>query len=104
MICGDSKYEFNNSPDTEAFFFNLRRNVPYFYNTLTGSILALVSALTTCFPLTMAISGFSPYRCLQPDDAPAEYISWGARAVSHPPPPHFLGEKILHETINMHLL
>ncbi len=33
---------------------------------------ASISPLTSCFPLTMAISGFGLYHCLWPDDAPAE--------------------------------
>jgi hypothetical protein len=83
--------------------------------------LAPVSPLTSYFPLIMVVSGFGPYHCQQPDDAPAEctgitptpwvimptlgFVSY----CQSPPPPQricwfcFLGEKILHVTINMHL-
>ncbi len=54
------------------FFFNLRRNVPYFYDTLVTYFSASVSPLTSRSPMTMAISGFGPYHRLWPDDAPAE--------------------------------
>ncbi len=54
------------------FFFNLRRNVPYFYDTLVTHFSASVSPLKSRFLLTMAISGFGPYHRLWPYDAPAE--------------------------------
>ncbi len=61
------------SPETEVLlFYNLCRNVPYFYNTFMWLFLAHVSPLTSRFPLIMVVSGFGPYHRQQPDDAPAE--------------------------------
>jgi hypothetical protein len=50
------------------------RNIPYFYDTLTGLILTLVSPLTSHFPLIMVAGGFGPYHYLWPDDAPRKRI------------------------------
>ncbi len=50
------------------------RNVPYFYDTLTGPILTLVSPLTSRFLLIMVAGGFGPYHRLWPDDAPCKRI------------------------------
>ncbi len=63
------------SPETEVLsFYNLCRNVPYFYVTFKWPFLAPVSPLTSRFPLIMVVSGFGPYHCQQPDDAPAECV------------------------------
>ena len=74
----------------------------------------------------MVVSGFGPYCYQQPDDAPAEcagitattwaimptlgFVSYcqGRELLVTPPPQRicrfcFLGEKILHETMKMHL-
>ncbi len=53
---------------------NLRRNIPYGYNTFAALFLASFSQLTSCLPLTMAISSFGPYCCLRAYDAPAEGV------------------------------
>ena len=50
------------------------RNVPYFYDTLTGPILTLVSPLTFRFPLIMVLGGFGPCHCLWTNDAPRKRI------------------------------
>jgi hypothetical protein len=74
----------------------------------------------------MMVSGFGPYRRLQPNDAPTEcadiiptpwammpalgfcIMSSGAQAVSHHPPSHdilvhfFSGENVLCQTMKMH--
>ncbi len=50
----------------------LRRNVPYFYDAVKQHFFASVSALALCFPLTMMVSGFGPYRRLRPNGAPTE--------------------------------
>ncbi len=61
------------SPEMEVLlFYNLCRNVPYFYDTFMWPFLAPVSPLTSRFPLIMVVSGFGPYHCQQPDDAQAE--------------------------------
>jgi hypothetical protein len=66
-------YEFKVGPETEVLlFFDLCRNVPYFYDTFATPFSASVSPLTSRFLLTVAISGFGPYHRLWPDDAPAE--------------------------------
>ena len=66
-------YKFKSSPETVlSSSLNLRRNVPYFYDAVTQYFFASVSALTLCFQLTMMVSGFGPYRCLRPNDAPTE--------------------------------
>jgi hypothetical protein len=63
---------FNVGPEMEVFFFSkLRWIVPYFYDTLAILFLTLVSPLTTCFPLTMVVSGFGLCHRLQPDNASA---------------------------------
>jgi hypothetical protein len=106
-------------------FNNLCRNVPYFYDTFMWPFLAPVSPLISRFPLIMVVSGFGPYHCQQSDDAPAKcagitptpwaimptlgFVSYcrGHELLVTPPPPQricrfcFLGEKILHETMNM---
>ncbi len=77
------RYEFNMSPEMEVLlFYNLCRNVPYFYDTFMWPVLAPVSPLTSRFSLIMVVSGFGPYHHQQPDDAPAKCASitptpWG---------------------------
>ena len=77
LAFGEKKlsYEFNVGPETLFFFRQIScRNVPYFYDTLTGPILTLVSPLTSRFPLIMVAGGFGPYHRLWPDDAPRKRI------------------------------
>jgi hypothetical protein len=68
------QYKFNMSLEMEVLlFYNLCRNVPYFYDTFMWPFFAPVSPLASRFPLIMVVSGFGPYHRQQPDDAPAEY-------------------------------
>ncbi len=61
------------SPEMEVLsFYNLCRNVPYFYVTFMWPFLGPVSPLTSRFLLIMVVSGFGPYHRQQPDDAQAE--------------------------------
>ncbi len=102
-------YEFNMSPEMEVLlFYNLCRNVPYFYDTFMWPFLAPVSPLTSRFPLIMVVSGFGPYHYQQPDDAPAECAGitptpwaimptlgfvlycWGHELLVTPPPTPYL--------------
>ncbi len=96
----------------------LRRNVPYFYDAVKQHYFASVSALALCFPLTMMVSSFGPYRRLRPNDAPTECADiiptpwmsyrWGHELVVTPPPPQricrvfFLGKNVSYETMKMH--
>jgi hypothetical protein len=84
---------------------NLRRNVLEFYNSFCGLFSTTVSARTTCFWLTMVVSGFGPYHCLWHDNAPTEHAGviptlwanvltlglvsyhWGHELLVIPPPP-----------------
>ena len=70
----DTLYEFNVGPETLFFCQISCRNVPYFYNTLMGPILTLVSPLTTCFLPIMVVGGLGPYHRLWPNDAPCKRI------------------------------
>jgi hypothetical protein len=66
-------YEINVSPEMEFFLvFNLCRNVLYFCNTFMRPSPKAVSAPTTCFLLTVVVSGFVPYNHLLPNNAPAK--------------------------------
>ena len=61
-----------NYPLLHAWLYTGSYNNQIFPGYFDWVNLTLVSAFTTCFPLTMGISGFGPYRCLWPNDAPAE--------------------------------
>ena len=71
--CVSTTYEFKPGPETvHSYSRTLRRNVPYFYDAVKQYYFASVSALRLCFPLTMMVSGFGPYRRLRPNYAPTE--------------------------------
>ncbi len=53
------------------FIFDLRRNVPYFYDTFRVKKITLVAELNV-IPDTMVVSGFGPYHRLVHADAPTE--------------------------------
>ncbi len=110
------------SPETEVLlFYNLCRNVPYFYDTFMWPFSAPVSPLTSRFPLIMVVSGFGPYHCQQLDDVPAKcagitptpwaimptlgfvsYCRGHELLVTHNVCRFcFLGETILHDTMNV---
>ena len=95
-----------NYPLLHAWLYTGSYNNQIFPGYFDWVNLTLVSAFTTCFPLTMGISGFGPYRCLWPNDAPAEcadithtpwammptlglFVSypWGHELLVTPPPP-----------------
>jgi hypothetical protein len=58
-VGGAKRYEYKLGPETVlSSFLNLRRNVPYFYDTVTQYYFASVSALALCFPLTMMPSWY----------------------------------------------
>ena len=128
LLGGWPQYEYKSSPETvHSYSCTLRRNrnVPYFYDAVKQHYFASVSALGLCFPLTMMVSGFGPYRHLRPNDAPTEcadiiptpwammpalgFVSycWGHELLVTPPHDifvqfFFLGENVSCQTMKMH--
>jgi hypothetical protein len=88
MLLVAHTYEFKRGFATPIIFiFDLRRNVPYFYNTFWVEKITLVAELNDS-RCTMVVSGFGQYHRLVHADAPIE------RAGVIPTPwtmPHMLG-------------